>query len=62
MGKLEAVRKVNPNYTILDVTHPEFKAYGTILEGYDDAAIKEYAEKKLSFLKKGIVILHLMMS
>ena len=53
MGKLEAVRKVNPNYTILDVTHPEFKAYGTILEGYDDAAIKEYAEKEIVIPKEG---------
>lgn len=53
MEKIEAVRKVNPTYTILDVTSREFKAYGTILEGYDDAAIREYAKKEIVIPKEG---------
>ncbi|MGB3161019.1 MAG: DUF4867 family protein [Carnobacterium sp.] len=53
MEKLEAVRKVNPTYTIHDVTSREFKAYGTILKGYDDAAIREYAKKEIVIPKEG---------
>ncbi|SEK20309.1 protein of unknown function [Carnobacterium iners] len=53
MKKIDAIRKENQTYTIYDVTSPEFKAYGAILEGYDIAGIKEYAEKAIDVPKEG---------
>lgn len=53
LKKIEAIRKANKKYTILDINSPEFKAYGNILEGYDIDVIKEYAEKNIAIPKEG---------